>query len=109
MMEELESLTKSPLFELIGIDPTDVAEIPCGIKFCTGPALADEEHWVGFSATASLEGEEVGSAESKVPVCPLHALMWELIFDLLDADLLVQFALAFVELGHLPIIEDVST
>ncbi len=103
MLEELESLAESPLFKPIDVDPTDVGEIPCGIKFCTGPALADQEHWIGFSATASKDGEEIGSAESKVPVCPLHALVFEIVFDMPE-DLLVHFAIAFVEPGHLPVI-----
>lgn len=108
MLEELEVLAKSPLFGPLGVDPTAVGEIPCGMVFCTGPALTDRDHWMDLGASASKDGQEVGAAESTVPLCPPHVLVWEVIFSEIPGDLLTHFVLAFVEPGHLPIIHSIS-
>lgn len=90
------------LYEHLGIDPDDVAEMQCGMLNCAGPALADTEKWLKVEATASKEGETVAQTHITVPMCPPHLLVWEVFFDCVPDDLIVHLYGALIDLERHP-------
>lgn len=93
----------SDLYEILEIDRNDLAEKPCGMLHCTGPALADTTQWLELEATAKKEGEVVGSAEVVVPLCPPHRLTWEVFMDTVPDDLLVHLYAHLIDLDRHPL------